>query len=90
MSTKPLPLKTIKALIQSHYCYIIILQAALRDISELPQEPYSQALALAADQFKTLVVMHESRTNEAKTKTFIDKMALAVTPVNPAAEVAVV
>ena len=89
MSTKPLPLKTIKQLIQAQYCYIVILQAALRDIAELPQEPYQQALSLAAEQFKTLVIIHESRTNEAKTKTFIDKMALAVTPVTPVESISV-
>jgi ABC-type antimicrobial peptide transport system ATPase subunit len=80
MSQK-LPLKTLKALAQAQYCYIVVLQAALRDIHSLPKEPYEQALALAFEQFKTLLDLHAKRTNETKTQKMIDSITKAVSPV---------
>lgn len=83
-----LPLKTIKELAKAQFCYIIVLQAALRDIHSLPKAPYEQALALAMEQFNKLVEMHEKRTNETKTQKMVDDITKAVSPVEDKEEVA--
>lgn len=72
LSNKPIPLKTLKALIEAQYCYIVLIDAALRDIPELPAEPYRKAFLLAGEQYSTLVSMHIKRTNEDKTQRLLD------------------
>jgi hypothetical protein len=79
---KRMPLKDLVKLIECHYATVLILEAAVRDIPELPKDPYKSAYALFVTQLNTLVAQHEKRTNSTRTQRMVDKVVAACTPVN--------
>ncbi len=77
---RKMPLKQMKTLIESTYATVLVLDAALRDVPNLPKAPYQNALGMWQAQLNVMVQNYEKRTNAEKTERMMQAVAKAVMP----------
>jgi hypothetical protein len=72
--------QTIEALVRAHYCYWLLTDAALKDIKNLPQEPYVVAKGLAMEQASQLLAIYEKRNGREKAQALMERITAEVYP----------
>lgn len=81
-----IPVTDLEAIVQAQVVYLVLIQSAVEQIPNLPQEPYQLAFNLAKTQLDHILKDLARRTSPERTQALFDECYRKTQPVQPATE----